>query len=368
MVLTRRAHKAITRWLPNEVITEIIQQAASGTNLVALSRVSKLFHGLSLPILYRNLHCKLSTAGYDSAMTLCATLSKTPSRAELVRSFVVEDMLEPLAHTGTLSPLLLKSLKLMRRLHHLSIQWDEGFSESVLEHCTFPDLRSCEITPPALLGPDTSTDLVASFLTRHPNLTRIRILSNAILRPSATLRIPMRHLQIYRGPANLLCSMDVVGLREARISRHGIEGPPLDTFITRLGAMAGADFAFFFSTASRDPALCTAVVDSVSRNIPDTGILQLCWPARDDVFDDELVARIATCLARCTMLKYLAFPIECDPLFLPVSTSPGPPTALQTWSSACPTLEGCVFADFVWAIVSGEWVACRTSDFVASGS
>ncbi|KAJ7779479.1 hypothetical protein DFH07DRAFT_950540 [Mycena maculata] len=67
------------------------------------------------------------------------------------------------------------------------------------------------------------------------------------------------------------------------------------------------------------------------------------------------VARIAACLAGFTMLKYLAFSIDCDPLFLPVSTSPGPPIVLQTRSSACPTFKDCIFTDFFWTTASGEW-------------
>ncbi|KAJ6585584.1 hypothetical protein B0H19DRAFT_1110224, partial [Mycena capillaripes] len=52
MVLTRRQDKAILRWLPNEIISEIIQ-AAPTADRAALCQASKLFHSIGVSVLYR---------------------------------------------------------------------------------------------------------------------------------------------------------------------------------------------------------------------------------------------------------------------------------------------------------------------------
>jgi hypothetical protein len=52
MVLARRADRSISQWLPNEIITQIIQ-ASSASDQAALCRTSRLFHALGVPVLYR---------------------------------------------------------------------------------------------------------------------------------------------------------------------------------------------------------------------------------------------------------------------------------------------------------------------------
>ncbi|KAF7353954.1 hypothetical protein MVEN_01081800 [Mycena venus] len=85
MVLTRRAYKAISRWLPNEVISEIIQ-AAPPSDQAALCRTSQLFHALGVPMLYRI----VVLCHYESIEGFCSTVLANPSKfAGLVRSFRV---------------------------------------------------------------------------------------------------------------------------------------------------------------------------------------------------------------------------------------------------------------------------------------
>jgi hypothetical protein len=52
MVLTRRAHKCIVRWFPNEVLSEILLYLPP-IDLLALCRTSRLISGLATPLLYR---------------------------------------------------------------------------------------------------------------------------------------------------------------------------------------------------------------------------------------------------------------------------------------------------------------------------
>ncbi|KAJ7100505.1 hypothetical protein C8R44DRAFT_947005 [Mycena epipterygia] len=82
MVLTRRAYRAISRWLPNEVVTEIIQ-AAPQKDRTAICRTSKLFYGLSVPVLYRVVDIDTHT----SLSSFSAAISSNPNLAKAVRSF-----------------------------------------------------------------------------------------------------------------------------------------------------------------------------------------------------------------------------------------------------------------------------------------
>jgi hypothetical protein len=81
MVLTRRGYKAISRWLPNEIITEIVC-AVPWADQASLCRVSKLFHGICLPVLYRVVQLK-SARGITS---FCNTVPSNPAIAGYVRS------------------------------------------------------------------------------------------------------------------------------------------------------------------------------------------------------------------------------------------------------------------------------------------
>ncbi|KAJ6585598.1 hypothetical protein B0H19DRAFT_1110245, partial [Mycena capillaripes] len=85
MVLTRRQHKAISRWLPNEIIAEIIQVAPTADR-AALCRASKLFHGVGVPVLYRVVNVRRESTDAFSRTILANRLL-----AGLVRSLSVTD-------------------------------------------------------------------------------------------------------------------------------------------------------------------------------------------------------------------------------------------------------------------------------------
>ncbi|KAJ7490808.1 hypothetical protein FB451DRAFT_1389566 [Mycena latifolia] len=85
MVLTRRAYKAISRWLPSEIILEIIQ-AAPQADRASLCRVSKLFHALGLPVLYRVVHLQTRASAEAFGPTVLSNIALGP----LVRSFTID--------------------------------------------------------------------------------------------------------------------------------------------------------------------------------------------------------------------------------------------------------------------------------------
>ncbi|KAJ6511008.1 hypothetical protein C8R45DRAFT_965887 [Mycena sanguinolenta] len=93
MVLTRRAYRQsmeISRWLPNEVLVHIIQ-LSSKADQASLSRVSRLFHDLCLPVLYRIVEIKCD----DAVDSFYSAIIKNPSRGDFVRSFATAALYRP---------------------------------------------------------------------------------------------------------------------------------------------------------------------------------------------------------------------------------------------------------------------------------
>ncbi|KAJ7757246.1 hypothetical protein DFH07DRAFT_461175 [Mycena maculata] len=203
MVLTRgayRASRAITRWLPNEVLTEIIR-AALQADQATLCRVSKLFHDLSLPILNRAAYLPLTPGANIIVREFCAAIIHNPSREDAIRFF----SLRPLfgywpewksSVVPDLSDWLTKAMKSMLRLEHLVIH---HYVVSAIQ-CTFPRLVSCDMKFERAV-PDAT---LVSFLQRHPDLTRIRIETcRGIDIPNGT-RISWLQLEHFDGPAGLI--------------------------------------------------------------------------------------------------------------------------------------------------------------------
>ncbi|KAJ7244108.1 hypothetical protein C8J57DRAFT_1556138 [Mycena rebaudengoi] len=81
-MLTRRAAKCILRFLPNELLTEVMAKATTADQ-VALCRVSKLFNRLARRVLYRT----LALASPRAVLTCCHRLVSNPELALLVKSF-----------------------------------------------------------------------------------------------------------------------------------------------------------------------------------------------------------------------------------------------------------------------------------------
>ncbi|KAJ7932970.1 hypothetical protein B0H13DRAFT_1953966 [Mycena leptocephala] len=168
MVLTRRQSKAISRWLPNEIISEIIQATPCRTDRAALCATSKLFYGISIPVLYR----EVDLDSYSCARSFSASIVSNPTLSGSVRSLTfikgegpAWDSRRPI----DVSERLLHSLKSLLKLEYLSIDLyllDEEHLCTLLD-CTFPyliDLRLLEVLEAKHLAPATS------FLLRHPQL------------------------------------------------------------------------------------------------------------------------------------------------------------------------------------------------------
>ncbi|KAJ6566987.1 hypothetical protein B0H19DRAFT_716468 [Mycena capillaripes] len=189
MVLT------ILEWLPPEIISEIIQ-AASPSDQAALCRISKLFHTLGVPVLYR----VVELINYLSITLFCsAILTDTFKFPGLVRSITIELEYQDSRQLQRNS-LLSDCLKILHKIEKLSINsryLDQ--TRNTVQSCTFPHLLHCALSSGE--GSWTSTEsenTPASFLIRHPALESIWIQSchpESEYWPSSTSRIPLLNLK-----------------------------------------------------------------------------------------------------------------------------------------------------------------------------
>ncbi|KAJ7684178.1 hypothetical protein DFH06DRAFT_1161 [Mycena polygramma] len=369
LTVTSRAYKEISRWLPNEVVAEIIQHAPKDDQ-AALCRVSKLFQGLCVPALYR----VVCLEKYASAMSFYSSLLANPQRGAAVRSFTIsyiDIVWDPGPRSrpppeGLIDPLL-NSMRLMLQLEHLTIRdgtLDNSQWFSLLEQ-TFPQLLSLGIGAPLNNIPAEAADKVPSFLARHPGLRRLHIFAApSVVAPSVQICLP--NLQGYNGPPNLVPWLVGCKLREAQLQwwERGTDAD-IDRVIGALGPLTNSDIPFHL--LHEFPRNCYGtIMAAVSTHVPHTKTLRLrCW--MDDLaLDSVAIDHITAQLPRLTSLVYLAIESS-DQTDVSRFEENQARATLETWAHACPTLEGCWFntVRYAWKKVDNAWLKCSVDEFRA---
>ncbi|KAJ7687224.1 hypothetical protein B0H17DRAFT_1070333 [Mycena rosella] len=296
MVLTRRAHRDISRRLPNEIITEIAQ-AAPRSDQLPLCRVSKLFHALTLPALYRDV--RIETEASDLAFR--SAVMSNNALAELVRSYTLISFL------SRATPLLVDSLTALTRLEDLRIlafSMTYAHSEELLD-CTFPHLTKCR-----LFLSTQKLNLLVSFLLRHPRLKILGIqdIDDMGFWPP-TARVPLLNLTQLWCPVRLVPSIITHNLQRARLvwNDREVEPSAVEKTSVALKSMASSDTLFVCSNDSCDPNF-PEIVDSISRNMPYTTTLLLgLW---DFPSSNEITGQLAHCLPRFRCLEFLCLHVD----------------------------------------------------------
>ncbi|KAJ7612192.1 hypothetical protein FB45DRAFT_1065550 [Roridomyces roridus] len=282
---------SITKWLPNELLVEMIQNTPRADQ-AALCRVSKLFHALTLPVLngtvvlddrryrthtFSDAFLSSNTPRADQA-ALCrvskllhaltlpvlngtvvlddrryrthtfsdAFLSSViddPGRASFTRSLTL--IFRSASYDSTCD-LLFQTLESLKALRHLSLKImnpSEIFL-SHLPHLTFPQLSTChiEISDHKIRVPS-----VAQFLSRHPTITQLRLWpiqeSTHPVSPSEWAASMLPNLQNYQGTSALLPAFSTRNLR----SIVAWADPP-DHAVVRLLANPELPFAISITT------------------------------------------------------------------------------------------------------------------------
>ncbi|KAJ7642860.1 hypothetical protein B0H17DRAFT_1339176 [Mycena rosella] len=360
MVLTRRAYKAISRWLPNEIITEIIQ-ATPPSDQASLCRAGKLFHALCLPLLYRVVDLKT-----DASVTaaFCSTIISNETIAGIVRSF-----------TGFEGPgrLRVDLLRALVGLEGLTVNLSELHGEDFKEllRWTFPNLVQCTLWINHTDWFSTQReDTMASFLIRHPRLENICVEDWCTLvpRPSKSARIPLLQLQHLRCPVEMVPSINARALKKARIYWESLDEVVERTFVA-FKSMTCPDVPFVLSNVGGDNHF-KEIVNSVSRNIPHTKTLQL-FLSQLHIIHDDVIRDIEKCLPIFTGLTFLSIEYMSRHR---TSYNPTAPTLhdeeearirVISLAAACSTLEACCLHRYAWRKVAGVWEKYSLEDFKA---
>ncbi|KAF8151257.1 hypothetical protein K438DRAFT_1865168 [Mycena galopus ATCC 62051] len=363
MVLTRRAHKSIFRWLPNEVISEIIR-AVRPSDQAALCRTTKLFHALGVPILYR----VVALQGGTSIMHFCDTVLANSSKfAGLVRSLRAHTTYSLWASDIDSDDdnllLLFNCCKALLRIENLSIEGPHlGETQEHLLSATFPSLISYTLSI-AAVGEWTS--MMSSFLIRHPALESLYFETYCEIEswPSTSARIPMLGLRRLRTPPKFLFAIMTAGLKEVRI-----------TFKTRPEPVE-APFAILPSLTRSDvPFICSIdcwahhyeeIVDSVSRHMPHTGTLRIEVQTSISEPHSDTLPCFTKCLPRFLGLRFLSFAVS----FKKFDFFEKPEEyQIRTLGNICPTLQACRIDNVARKKVNEAWVKFTVDEFFALAS
>ncbi|KAJ7743513.1 hypothetical protein DFH07DRAFT_36142 [Mycena maculata] len=163
MVLTRRAYKSITRWLPNEILSEVVQWVTP-PDLVALCQTSHLMKGIATPLLYRAVSLS-KISGMKRFITTMERHANDPvSKAEHVRQFCIHQF-APNIPENILQKITLV-LSYFSRLTSLQLFSLNNHFPELLRTAHFPSLTDfrCHVLP-------RLSSSLSSFLNRHQTIT-----------------------------------------------------------------------------------------------------------------------------------------------------------------------------------------------------
>ncbi|KAJ7773614.1 hypothetical protein DFH07DRAFT_801262 [Mycena maculata] len=307
-VFTRRASRCIIRWLPNEILTEVIHHLDLYRDLLALCLTSRLVCALATPLLYRtvNLATVPAVSSYFSALRTSSRV-----RAAFVRELCIgqdpEDLLVPSELVDEIPPTFqdfchLQCLELSMHVPMISTLWDSHF----------PALRYFR----AYADPFNSTSF-RNFLRRHQTLTELEVFRLPTVLFSAG-PIPnlgpiyLPNLKIFTGPACFASALvvDIKCFESATIAFLP-DDPGL------VAALAPLDPSTAGVTPFARLALCIisddspkATLECISRIVPHIAIVKL-HGLRIRTFgllSPDTVRNIAQTLTRMTGLQLLMYP------------------------------------------------------------
>ncbi|KAJ7432025.1 hypothetical protein B0H11DRAFT_823932 [Mycena galericulata] len=348
MVLTRRQSKSILRRFPNEIIAEIIQSAPQA-DVVNLCRVSKLFHGLGAPVLYRDVDLESF-----NTVTFCRAILSNPFLTGLVRSLssrsydydcpirVFWNALRSLIHLENLS-LRLPILK-------------EDDYDAFLQ-MSFPRLVSCHLNQDTIVLTGNRLG-VSVFLMRHPRLESFS--TSMPLKAEPASQIPLSNLRRFWGPVELIPFIISRELRVADLFWGSTSDHDVEAKIVALASMTLPHSPFISCNHVND--ISPTIIDSLSRNIPHTTTLHIAMVRMDGpiVPGDTTCAQVANYLPSFTCLRYLSIQNR----FINFrSTEAVAHIISRAFWDVCPTLNGCRFDGYAWRKVDASWEKCSSQDF-----
>ncbi|KAJ6464049.1 hypothetical protein C8R45DRAFT_1175360 [Mycena sanguinolenta] len=378
--------RAISQWFPNELLTQIVQAVSKKADTAALCQVSKLFYGLSVPILYHSVYLEADTNGSsDCIAEFCYSIASTPFLAALVR-FVRVDMFpnrwasyklhREVSHVLTLlrvrpqTNLVLESFKLLACLEVLSIKISlkteielDKFRE---RKWTFPRLAKCHLGLTVDKDPGTAPAL-SFFLSGHPNLTSFWFWGATRLVVKEPFFTSLPNLQYFRGLASLTPALMTGHLRGARLdwgredNNSGVEKN-----IVALKQLTSGGTPFICANDACDDQFAK-ILRSLSTNIPYITTLEMRVFGIDNSGEpqrsrDKMVAHVKEYLPHFECLAFISIEIEC-PVWSNRFNRKEAERATIDFAKLCPTLEACSLTDLAFKKVNGSWEEFPSMDF-----
>ncbi|KAJ7759565.1 hypothetical protein B0H16DRAFT_1533738 [Mycena metata] len=359
MVLTRRQYKSISRWLPNEILIEIIRAVATADQ-ATLARVCKLFHGLATPVIYSVVELRKLAR----ILGFCRCIVSNSSLSRFVRSLILDDDCVEDAEDSH-SKLILRSLKTLMSLEHLSLLprllSHEDLNTFFLQ-CTFPRLVTCRLGVQ-----DAWVDALASFLINHPLLTSLRLPGTPGCPPP--LSIPLSNLQYFQGPASFVPQIETSHLKSVdQVWWDSDQESEAEPIFVALRSMTRRDIPFECRIYWVPEAELATLVECVSRNLPQVKLLRIQHGGIGIERPAEKMAALKRCLPRLTSLAFLSMEsmVIVPELFSPFwEDEPKDRKTVQALGELCPTLNACCLNGQAWWKSGSIWEKCALKDFRA---
>ncbi|KAJ7612205.1 hypothetical protein FB45DRAFT_940093 [Roridomyces roridus] len=368
MVSTRRAQKArmlITRWLPNEVLTHIIGYLYR-PDQATVARISRLFHGLTLPLLNRTIVLDMVDRP-DIIWELCLTFTDHPERADAVRSLTI--MNSSWGESNLDFSQLFETINLMKQLEYL--HFEDGRSHdaliSRLSVLSLPDLSTLHMIFPQS---DLRNTAVSEFLSRHPTLTHVHLwdIDDSESDPTPPdrelLGTPnlLPNLQLYQGTTQFLDAFCTRSLEAARICVH--QGNIHKVLALEELRDPALPFALSLDIRVKDDEM-REVLEFLAEHATYITSLQIRILGRR--FPDEITACIDSITQFLPQFPNLGN-LELNHDFYNSPLLAVSEEAWQTWIGIAPTLRACCVGKRAWQKVDqleSQWVEYTRNKFEA---
>ncbi|KAJ6491930.1 hypothetical protein C8R45DRAFT_989952 [Mycena sanguinolenta] len=362
--------------LPNELIIQILDSDSDPTGSQvarSLSGSCRRFHALAVPFLFRDVRLH----SYDGAMMFFSVVFSQPTKAEYVRSLTMplgRGFVQNIPDTNSSHFIndrsISQSLKRMSNLEHLTFNYhivDAVDYHNILVRHTFPRLTSCELDVPGRFNKTTyDYDLLASFWARHPTLTRVFCPDvMRILRPS--LRISMPNLRYLEASPNLVPLLDSYALREIHAVWYPWQASAsnIEVVMLAMQSMTTNDIPFVASHDFFNLDACCAIVDSTSRNLPQTRVLRMRRIGQYNELqplDNDMISPITEHLERLPGLIYFGIENRYR-VMLGRPTTTTDQKLVEAWGKACPTLAACCLNSSAWVKLNEGWAIAPLDRF-----
>ncbi|KAJ6615119.1 hypothetical protein B0H10DRAFT_85730 [Mycena sp. CBHHK59/15] len=344
-MLTRRAAKSILRFLPNEILTEIIA-VSPPTTQAALCRASRLFNKLATCFLYRTI--VLTTV--PALDRCCRTLKNRREEALLVKSFDISGCVMDLEIFDIHSFNMSQALVSMKNLESLTFAFGKSAPPYILAvaQTTFPHLRRLLIR----VTPFYEKNLT-EFLARHPALTVLKLFGRSpFLADLDAVTFPnLRYLKAHAGAlAPVIRGNRLTG---AEVSWHA----PTEDIAQPTAALRAGSADSLVKLVCFRPGANVDLIAHVAEHLPCVAVLKVIAPSalQPAAHDKATVQAIAAALTRFTQLRTFEY-TYC----LRVNRFEDRVTVIS-WARVCPTLKQCTLNGVIWKrrLSTGEWRCMR---------